>query len=61
AHPYVATSLYNLGALYQNKGDYSQAKELYVQALAIALPTLGSEHPRTKSIQSWLDSLPPGT
>jgi tetratricopeptide (TPR) repeat protein len=57
-HPDVASSLLNLGTLYQQQGKYPEAKALYCQALAIAHATLGANHPNTQNMQRWLDSLP---
>ncbi|WP_261892327.1 tetratricopeptide repeat protein [Acaryochloris marina] len=44
-HPYVATSLNNLAALYYNQGRYTDAEPLYVQALEMTQKLLGNEHP----------------
>ena len=40
----VATSYYNLGLVYDNLGNYEQAKEYYHRDLAITLKQLGPEH-----------------
>jgi tetratricopeptide (TPR) repeat protein len=45
AHPDVATSLNNLGMLYQKQGEYDKAQPLLEKALALREKTLGSEHP----------------
>jgi hypothetical protein len=57
-HPYVALSQYSLGVLYQSQGRHPEAEALYRQALPIAQPKLGFNHPHTQGIQSWLNSLP---
>jgi len=44
-HPYVATSLNNLGILYQEQGQYADAEPLFLRSLTISEKTLGSEHP----------------
>ena len=44
-HPFVATSLNNLGVLYYSQGKYSQAEPLYLQALEMKQRLLGNEHP----------------
>jgi tetratricopeptide (TPR) repeat protein len=48
-HPNTATSLYNLGSLYQSMGEYAKAKPLSQEALRILQKVLGSEHPDTAS------------
>jgi tetratricopeptide (TPR) repeat protein len=57
-HPEVATSQWNLGALYQNQGRYPEAEALYRQALATAQSKLGSNHRHTQGIINALNSLP---
>ncbi len=42
----LATSLNNLGLLYQTQGKYAQAEPLYKRSLAIWEKGLGSEHPQ---------------
>jgi tetratricopeptide (TPR) repeat protein len=46
-HPYTATSLNNLAALYRVEGKYEQAEPLYQRALAIYERQLGLQHPDT--------------
>ena len=41
----MATSLHNLGLLYQAQGRYREAEPLHKRALAIVEKALGSEHP----------------
>ena len=55
AHPDVASSLFNLGALRYNQGRYSEALALLLQARPIYLSQLGPDHPNTQALQSWLD------
>ena len=43
-HPYYATSLHNLGAVYDSKGDYAQAEHYYLQALGIRERVLGKDN-----------------
>ncbi len=43
--PRLATSLNNLGFLYQAQGRYAEAEPLYQRALAIKEKALGPEHP----------------
>lgn len=43
-HPDVATSLNNLGLLYDAQGNYQQAELLYLRSLAIIEKLLGKEH-----------------
>lgn len=45
-HPYVATTLSNLAALYEEQRQYAQAEPLYQRALAILEQALGPEHPQ---------------
>jgi tetratricopeptide (TPR) repeat protein len=47
-HPYVATSLNNLAALYRVQGAYNEALPLYKRALPIYEKALGPDHPNTK-------------
>lgn len=44
-HPDVATSLNNLGMLYQKQGEYDKAQPLLEKALALQEKILGTEHP----------------
>ncbi len=44
-HPDVATSLNNLGLLYDTQGQYAQAEPLYKRSLAIREKALGPDHP----------------
>ena len=46
-HPYTATSLNNLAALYRAQGRYAEAEPLYLDALNIRRSQLGAEHPDT--------------
>ena len=46
-HPDTATSLNNLAALLQDKGDYEGAEPLYRRALDICERVLGKDHPDT--------------
>jgi hypothetical protein len=55
AHPAVASSLFNLGALRYNQGRYSEALALLLQAQPIYLSKLGPGHPRSQALQSWID------
>jgi tetratricopeptide (TPR) repeat protein len=48
-HPYTATSLNNLAALYHNQGKYELAEPLLRRALAIWEQTLGDDHPNTRA------------
>jgi tetratricopeptide (TPR) repeat protein len=41
----VATSYNNIGSIWDSKGEYDKALELYQQCLDIQLMTLGAEHP----------------
>lgn len=45
-HPYVATSLNNLAALYQSGGRLDEAETLHRRALAIDLSLFGEQDPR---------------
>ncbi|HBP88130.1 MAG TPA: hypothetical protein DD706_10595 [Nitrospiraceae bacterium] len=45
-HPDVATSLNNLGGLYDSQGQYGKAEPLYQRALAIREQALGPTHPQ---------------
>jgi hypothetical protein len=53
-HPQVAGSLFNLGGLRYNQGRYPEALDLFLEAEAIFLNTLGADHPHTQALQSWL-------
>ena len=46
-HPGTATSLNNLGLLYQDQSHYEQAHEYQEAALAIRKQVLGEQHPDT--------------
>ncbi|MBC6418765.1 MAG: tetratricopeptide repeat protein, partial [Prochloron sp. SP5CPC1] len=49
-HPFTATSLNNLAALYQAMGRYTEAEPLLKRALAILIQTLGKNHPHTQTV-----------
>ena len=51
-HPDVATTLNNLGLLYDNMGDYGQALPLCQRALEIMEKVLGPQHPKTIIIRN---------
>jgi tetratricopeptide (TPR) repeat protein len=53
-HPDVAGSLFNLGALRYNQGRYPETLDLFLEAEDIYLTTLGTDHPHTQALQSWL-------
>jgi tetratricopeptide (TPR) repeat protein len=57
SHPYTATSLNNLAALYENQGKYAEAEPLYVRALAIYEQELGASHPDTATSLNNLAAL----
>ncbi len=48
-HPNIATSLNNLGYLYQSQGKLSQAEPLYQQALAMLQRLFEDDHPNVAS------------
>jgi hypothetical protein len=53
-HADIAGSLFNLGGLRYNQGRYPEAVDLLVEAEDIYLTTLGTDHPHTQALQSWL-------
>jgi hypothetical protein len=55
AHPAVASSLFNLGALRYNQGRYSEAQTLLLQAQPIYFAQLGPDHPNTQALQIWIN------
>ena len=56
-HPDVATSLNNLGLLYDTQGQYAQAEPLYKRSLAIKEKALGRDHPAVATTLNNLGSL----
>jgi len=56
-HPDVAGSLNNLAGLYKAQGRFAEAEPLYEEALAIAIPSLGTDHPITMRFQESLAKL----
>ena len=46
-HPDTATSLSNLGSLYESIGNYEEARPLFEESLEIGKETLGCNHPDT--------------
>ena len=44
SHPFVATSLNNLGGIYTKQGRYGDAEELFARSLAIREKMLGPDH-----------------
>ncbi|MBK8501043.1 MAG: tetratricopeptide repeat protein [Saprospiraceae bacterium] len=47
----------NLAVVYQDLGDYEKARELWNSAYTIFMKKLGPEHPHTKTVQQFLDSI----
>jgi hypothetical protein len=56
-HPYVGMSYGNLGSLYAKKGIKGKSMDYLLKAKEIHLNKLGPQHPETKNIQKWIDSL----
>src|SRR5437899_4652865 len=56
-HPETATSLNNLGELYERMGDYTKAELLLQRALKIREKVLGPEHPETLKSRNYLAQL----
>ena len=56
-HPDTLSSVNNLAALLQNRGDYDNAEPLYRRALEARERTLGKEHPDTLSSVNNLAAL----
>ena len=56
-HPYLTTSLNNLGAVYQSLGQYEAAEVLYRQTLEIEERVLGEDHPRVAMTRNNLEEL----
>ncbi|MBI4853195.1 MAG: tetratricopeptide repeat protein, partial [Acidobacteria bacterium] len=52
-----ATAIFGLGDFYTDKGDYSKAEPLLIQALEIRKKALGENHPSTTSSMNNLASL----
>jgi len=55
--PRLATTLHNLGELYQVQGKYAEAEPLYKRSLAIREKVLGPEHPYVATSLNNLASL----
>jgi hypothetical protein len=53
-HPYVATSLFCLAALYHNTQRHPQALQSIQRAVQIYEQKLGTEHPTTQNALGWL-------
>ena len=49
-HPVTATSYNNIGALYNNQGEYAKALKYLGKTLAIWERVLGPDHPDTKTV-----------
>lgn len=56
-HTETSRSFNNLALLYQGKGNYNLAIELYSKALELSEKLLGSEHQQTKTITSNFESI----
>jgi len=50
-HPYVATTLSNIGSAWDALGDSKKAIDYYEQAYDIFRELLGDEHPNTKTVK----------
>ena len=57
AHPHVASTLWNLGALRYHQGRFAEAESFLLEALPIVETKLGTDHPNTQKLQSWLNRL----
>jgi Tfp pilus assembly protein PilF len=53
----VATTLWNMGALFKQQGDNARAKEALEKAQQIFTKQLGKDHPSTKGVAEWLADL----
>jgi tetratricopeptide (TPR) repeat protein len=56
-HHAVATTLWNMGALFKQQGDKARAKEAVERAQQIFTKQLGKDHPSTKGTAKWLADL----
>jgi Tfp pilus assembly protein PilF len=56
-HHAVATTLWNMGALFKQQGDKARAKEALEKALRIFTLQLGKDHSSTKGVAKWLADL----
>jgi len=43
--------------VYQDLGDYEQARELFQKAFISFKSSLGEHHPNTQTVKKWLDSM----
>jgi len=50
-------SYVNLGSLYAKKGMKGKAMDYLLKAKEIHLKKHGPQHPETKHVQRWIDSL----
>ena len=56
-NPDQSVAYFNRGIMYRNKGDKAKAMAYLLKARAIRMKRLGPEHPNTKLVQTWIDSL----
>jgi hypothetical protein len=56
-HPHVATSLWNMAALYYTMNRLTDAKPLISRAITIFERTLGAQHPHTINARQWWQTI----
>ena len=56
-HPEVGSNYLNLGVTHSLRGDKAKAMTSLLKAKPIFLSRLGPDHPNTKGVQSWINSL----
>lgn len=56
-HPLLGISYTNMGSILFLTEDYKQAKSYFNKALSIFKEKLGTDHPNTQLVQSWLDEM----
>ena len=54
-HPSTLSSLNNLAALFDDKGEYDRALPMYEECLAKYKRVLGDDHPSTQNTQELRD------
>ncbi len=53
----TATTLFNIGVMFDSKGNYNEAEKYLLQSLEIKIKVCGNEHSDVGLVYNWLGSV----